>query len=142
MPIHITPFLKKLIFQNLFVHLKFFCSFRVLFIILLLTDRKVSKLLKAFANNSSANIKLSNTHLFKIVQSEGLLGRLLGPLLKTGLPLMKNVLKPLAKTVLIPLGVTAAAAANPRIHKTILGSGRPLDLAQQYYDSEIFGKTF
>ena len=39
----------------------------------------------------------------------GFLGRLFGPLLKTGLPLMKNVIKPLAKSVLIPLGLTAAS---------------------------------
>ena len=45
------------------------------------------------------------------MQSGGFLGRLLGPLLKTGLPLIKNVIKPLAKSVLIPLGLTAAAAA-------------------------------
>ena len=55
---------------------------------LLLTNTHVSKLRKAFANNSSANIKLSKTPLHKIGQSEGFLGRLLGPLLKTGLPLM------------------------------------------------------
>ena len=59
------------------------------------------------------------------------LGRFLGPLLKTGLPLIENVIKPLAKSVLIPLGLTAAAsAADAGIHKKILGSGkRPLDLA-------------
>ena len=44
-----------------------------------------------------------------MIQSGGFLGRLLGPLLKTGLPLIKNVIKPLAKSVLIPLGLTAAA---------------------------------
>ena len=49
---------------------------------------------------------------------------MLGPLLKTGLPLIKNVIKPLAKSVLIPLGLTAAAsAADAGIHKKILGSG-------------------
>ena len=59
-----------------------------------------------------------------MIQSEGFLGRLLGPLLKTGLPLIKNVIKPLAKSVLIPLGLTAAAsAADAGIHKKILGSG-------------------
>ena len=47
----------------------------------------------------------------KIVQLGGFLGRLLGPVLKTGLSLMKNVLKLLAKSVLIPLGLTAAVAA-------------------------------
>ena len=57
-------------------------------------------------------------------QSGGFLGRLLDPLLKTGLRLIKNVIKPLAKSVLIPLGLTAAAsAADARIHKNILGSG-------------------
>ena len=59
-----------------------------------------------------------------MIQSGGFLGRLLGPLLKTGLPLMKIVIKPLAKSVLIPLGLTAAAsAADAGIHKKILGSG-------------------
>ena len=54
----------------------------------------------------------------------GFPGRLLSPLLKTGLPLIKNVIKPLAKSVLIPLGLTAAAsAADAGIHKKILGSG-------------------
>ena len=59
-----------------------------------------------------------------MIQSGGFLGRLLGPLLKTGLPLIKNVIKPLAKSVLIHLGLTAAAlAADAGIHKKILGSG-------------------
>ena len=48
----------------------------------------------------------------KIGESGGFFARLLGPLLKTGLPLMKNVLKPLAKSVLLPLGLTAAASAT------------------------------
>ena len=43
-------------------------------------------------------------------------GRLLGPLLKTGLPLIINVIKPLAKSVLIALGLTGAAA-DAGIHK-------------------------
>ena len=52
------------------------------------------------------------------------LSRLLGPSLKTGLPLIKNVFKPLTKSVLILLGLTAAAsAADAGIHKKILGSG-------------------
>ena len=59
-----------------------------------------------------------------MIQSGVFLGRLLGPLLKTGLPLMKNVIKPLAKSILAPLGLTAAAAAaDAGIHKEILGSG-------------------
>ena len=66
---------------------------------LLLTNRQVKNLRKVFANNLSNNIKLSKTHLSKIVQSGGFLGILFTPLLKTGLPLVKNVLKPLAKNV-------------------------------------------
>ena len=59
-----------------------------------------------------------------MIQSGGFLGRLLGPLLKTELPLIKNVVKPLAKSLLIPLGLTAAAsAADVAMHKKILGSG-------------------
>ena len=91
---------------------------------LLLTERQVSNLRKAFANHLSADIKLSKTQLSKMIQSGGFLGSLLGPLLKTGLPLIKNVIKPLAKSVLIHLGLTAAAsAADAGIHKQILGSG-------------------
>ena len=91
---------------------------------LLSTNRQVTNLRKAFANNSSVNIKLSKTQLSKTIQSGGFLGGLLGPLLKIGLPLMKNVIKPLPKRVLIPLGLTAAAsAADAGIHKKILRSG-------------------
>ena len=58
-----------------------------------------------------------------MIQSGGFLGRLLGLLLKAGLPLIKNVLQPLAKSVLISLGLTkAASAADAGIHKKILGS--------------------
>ena len=69
---------------------------------LLLTNTQVSNLCKAFANNSSINIKLSKTQLSKMIQSGGFLGRLLGPLLKTALPLISNVIKPLTKSVWIP----------------------------------------
>ena len=90
---------------------------------LLLTNRQVSNLCKAFANHSSADIRLSKTQLSRTIQSGGFLDRLLGLLLKTGLPLIKNVIKPLAKSVLIPLGLTAAAsAADAGIHRKILGS--------------------
>ena len=92
--------------------------------ILLLTNKQVANFCKAFANHLSDDIKFSKTQLSKMIQSEGFLGRLLVPLLKTGLPLMKNVIKPLAKSVVIPLGLTAAASAeNAGIHKKILGSG-------------------
>ena len=87
-------------------------------------NRRISGIRKAFSNNSSADIKFSKTQLSKMTQSGEFLGKLLGPLLKTGLPLIKNVITPLAKSVLIPLGLTAAAsAADAGIHKKILGSG-------------------
>ena len=90
---------------------------------LLLTNRQVANIRKAFAKNTPIDIKLPKTQLSKMIQSGRLLGRLLGPLLKTGLPLMKSVIKPLAKSVLISLGLTAAAsAADSGIHKKILGS--------------------
>ena len=68
---------------------------------LLLTNTLVSKLCKAFANGSSANNNLSKTQSQKIGQPGGHLGKLLWPLLKTGLALIGNVHKPLAKSVLI-----------------------------------------
>ena len=89
-----------------------------------MTNTQVSKLHKAFANNYLANIKLSKTQLHKIVQSGGFLGRLLRVLLKTGLPLIGSVLKPLAESVLIPLGLTAVASpTDAAIHKKLFGSG-------------------
>ena len=91
---------------------------------LLLTNRQVVNLRKAFASYLSTDINLSKTQISKMIQSGGFLGRLLGPLLKTGLPLIQNVIKPLARSVLIPLGLTAAASATDAgIHKKILGSG-------------------
>ena len=91
---------------------------------LLLTDRQVRNIRKAFANNLSTDIKFSNAQLSKMIQSDGFLGKLLGLLLRTGLPLMKSVIKPLAKSVIVPLVLTAAAsAADAGIHKRILGSG-------------------
>ena len=84
----------------------------------LLTNRRVSNLRKAFTDNWSTDIKLSKTQLTRMIESGRFLGRLLSPLLKTGLPLIKNVIKPLVKSVLIPLGLTAAAsAADAGIHK-------------------------
>ena len=74
-----------------------------------------------------------------MAQLGGFLGRLFGPLLKTGLPLMRNVVKPLSKSVLIPLGLTTeATTANVGMHKKVLVSGypgmlawRPLDLVKE-----------
>ena len=79
---------------------------------LLLTNKHVLRLCKTFAINLSADMKLSKTQLHKTGQSGGFLGRRLGPLLRNGLPLMKTVFKPLAKSVLIPLELTAAASAT------------------------------
>ena len=75
-------------------------------------SNEVSRLRKAFTNGSSSNIKLSKTQLHKIGQSGWFLGRLLGPLTKTGLLLIGNIIKLLAKSVLVPLGLTAAASAT------------------------------
>ena len=79
---------------------------------LLLTNTQVSTLRKTFADGFSANLKLSKTQLDKKGRSGRFLGTILGPLLKAWFPLMKNALKPLSKNVLIPLGLTAAAAAT------------------------------
>ena len=76
---------------------------------------------KAFADKSSTDIRVSKIQISKIIQSGGFLARLLAPLQKTVLPLMKNVIKPWS--VLIPLGITAAASADAGMHKKILGSG-------------------
>ena len=71
---------------------------------------KKKKVRNPFNNNMSTDLKL--------ILSGGFLSKLLGPLLKTGFPLIKNVIKPLAKSVLIPLGLTAAAsAADAGMHK-------------------------
>ena len=74
---------------------------------LLLTTRQKAKLTNAFNNNMSTNLKLSRAQISKIIQSEGFLGLLLsklaGPLMKVAIPLAKNVLT--------PLGITAAASA-------------------------------
>ena len=74
---------------------------------LLLTNRQVANIRKAFAKNTSIDIKLSKTQLSKMIQSGGFLGNLLG---KLAGPLMK-VAMPLAKNVLAPLGISAAMSA-------------------------------
>ena len=85
---------------------------------LLLTNGQVENLRKAFATHTSTDIKLSKTQLSKMIQLGGFLGRLLGPLLRTGLSLIKNVIQPMAMSVLIPLGLTAGASvADAKIHK-------------------------
>ena len=87
--------------------------------LLLMTRQKV-KLRNAFNNNMSTDIKLSKAQISKIIQSGGFLGSLLsklaGPLMKVAIPLAKNVLA--------PLGITAAASAiDAGIQKKTHGSG-------------------
>ena len=87
---------------------------------LLLTTRQKAKLRNAFNNNMSTDLKLSKAQISKIIQSGGFLGSLLsklaGPLIKVAIPLAKNVLA--------PLGITAAASAiDAGIQKKIYGSG-------------------
>ena len=83
---------------------------------ILLTNTQVLSIHKAFETNSTGIIKLSKTQLHKIRQLGGLLGRSLGTL--KWIAFNENVLKTLAKSVLVPLGLTAAAAATDvAIHK-------------------------
>ena len=87
---------------------------------LLLTNRQVASIRKAFAKNTSTDIKLSQTQLSKMIQSGGFLGNLLG---KLASPLMKEAM-PLAKNVLAPLGLSASMSAiDGSIKKKMLGSG-------------------
>ena len=90
----------------------------------LLTNRQVASHCKDFSVKSSTDITLSKTQLSNIIHSGGFLGKLLGQLMKINLLLMKNVLKPLEKSVLIPLRLTAiASGADVSIHQEVLGSG-------------------
>ena len=87
---------------------------------LLLSNRQVANIRKAFAKNTSIDIKLSKTQLSKMIQSGGfsgiLLGKLAGPLMKVAMSLAKNVLA--------PLGLSAAMSAiDGSIKKKMLGSG-------------------
>ena len=86
---------------------------------LLLTTRQTAKLRNVIENNMSTDIKLSKAQISKIIQSGGFLGRILGPLVKTGLPLLKSAIKPL-----VLLGLTAASSAiDADVQKKIYGSG-------------------
>ena len=78
------------------------------------SQQQKTKIKNAFSNNTSTDIKFSKAQINKIIQSGGFLGKLLGPLLKTGLSLIKNVIKPLAKSILIPLGLTASNSSRCR----------------------------
>ena len=86
---------------------------------LLLTTRQTIKLRNATENNLQTDIKLPKAQISKIIQSGGFLGNILGPLLKTGLPLLKSVIKPLGL-----LGLTAAnSAIDAGVQEKIYGSG-------------------
>ena len=86
---------------------------------LLLTTRQKTKLRNAFENNMSIDIKLSKAQISKVIQSGGFLDSLLS---KTAGPLIKVAL-PLAKDILAPLGITAAASVIAGVQKKIHGSG-------------------
>ena len=116
---------------------------------LLVTTRQNSKLSNALNNNTSADIKFSKSQINKIIQS----GRFLGSFLsKLAGPLMR-IAVPLAKNVLAPLGITAAASAiDAGIQKKIHRSGTTtliisneemndnIEIAQAFEDSNIFLK--
>ena len=80
----------------------------------LLTNRQVATLCKSFADSLSKDIKLSKTQLPNVIQLGRFLARLLGPLWKLGL--VKTLLTPLAKSLLVPLGLTAASTVDAGIH--------------------------
>ena len=87
---------------------------------LLLTDRQIVNIRKAFANNLSTDVKLSKTQLLEMMLSGGILGNVLsklaGALIKVSMPLAKNVLA--------PLGLTAAVSAiDGNVKKMMLGLG-------------------
>ena len=118
---------------------------------LLLTTRQKAKLRNVFNNNMSTDLKLFRAQISKILQSSGFLGSLLsklaGPLMKVAIPLAKNVLA--------PLGITAAASViDAGIQKKIHGSGTAtliisneemngiMKIAQALEDSNILLKGF
>ena len=87
---------------------------------LFLTTRQITKLRNAFENNLAADIELSKTQIFKIIQSGGLLGSLL---IKIEDPLMKASAS-IEKLILAPFGITAVALAiDEGIQKKIHDSG-------------------
>ena len=100
----------------------------------LLLTRQKTKLRNAFNSNMSTDVKLSKAQISKIIQSGGFLGSLLS---KLAGPLMK-VAVPLAKNILAPLGITAAALAiDAGIQKKICGSGRLLSTTLIHSDKEM-----
>ena len=88
---------------------------------LLLTTRQTTKLRNATENNMATDIELTKAQISKIVQSGGFLGKLLGPLSRTGLPLLKSVIK--------PLGLLDLAAASSAIDAGVKKKKKNLVLA-------------
>ena len=86
---------------------------------MLLRTRQTTKPRNAIENKMSTDAKLSKGQISQIIQSGEFLGKGFGPLLKTGLPLLKSVIKPLGL-----LGITAASSAiDAGVQKKIYGSG-------------------
>ena len=116
---------------------------------LLLTTIQKTKLRNAFDNNMSTDLKVSRAQISKIIQSGGFLGSLLSKLAG----LLRKVAIPLAKNILAPLGITAAASAiDAGIQTKIHGSGTTtliisneemndiMKIVQALEDSNIFLK--
>ena len=86
---------------------------------LLLTNRQITNLRKAFANYLSADIKLSKTQISKISQCGWVFRETFRSITKNRLSLLKSLIKALGM-----LGLTAAASAtDAAINKKIFGSG-------------------
>ena len=79
---------------------------------MLLTDRHVSNHCKGFINNSAIRVKLLKPQISKIIQLAGFFDNFLESVLKIGLPLTKNVLRPQAKIVHLLLELTAPASPS------------------------------
>ena len=87
---------------------------------LLLTQRQTTKLRNSIQTNMSTDITLIKAQISKIIQSGGFLAKILGPLLKTGLPLLNSLIKPLGL-----LRLTAASSAiDVGVRKNIYVSGK------------------
>ena len=86
---------------------------------LFLRQRQITKLRNNIEHNLQTDIKLSKAQISKIIQSGGFLGKLVGSLLKTGLPLLRSVIKPLGLLAL----TDASSAIDAGVQKNVHGSG-------------------
>ena len=87
---------------------------------LFLAQRQITKLRNNIENNLQTDIKLSKAQISKILQSGGFLGKLLSPLLKTGLPLLKSIIKSLGLLALIAASSGIDAGVQKKMYS---GSG-------------------